>query len=88
MPNPIHEAEVRMQHLLGLAPHDASRAVAEALDCFAVGVDEYIGVRHAELRGQGMTNEAIYERLAEELPRLRFKAPALSARQIRRRIYG
>jgi hypothetical protein len=80
-------AERRLQELLGLSPERAARALDEVLDTLCCDVDTYIGERHAELRAQGVGNAEIYERIAAELPALRFKV-ALSARQIRRRIYG
>ena len=82
------DAQRRLQVLLGLSPELAARAVAETLDCFQVEVDAYIVDRHAELQAQGEANPDIFERIAAELGALRFRAPALSARQIRRRIYG
>lgn len=88
MPDPIAEAETRLQHLCGLTPTAATHAVSETLDCLGFELDEYIARRHTELQGAGCTGEQIYQRIADELPRLRFKAPALSVRQIRRRIYG
>jgi hypothetical protein len=88
MTNPAMEAQLRLQRHLGLSASAAERAVREILDCFGLGVDEYIRARHDELRGQGSGNEGIYQTIAEELPRLLFRAPRLSARQIRRRIYG
>jgi hypothetical protein len=81
-------ARQRLERLLGLAPPQAQRAVSETLDCFRQGVDEYIAERHRELQTQGMPNPAIYDAIAQELTALRFTAPALSVRQIRRRIYG
>jgi len=51
-------------------------------------VDEFISARHAELQAQGEANPVIFERIAAELAVLRFRAPALNTRQIRRRIYG
>ena len=85
---PVREAEQRLRSLLGLTPAQASRAIAETLDSFRLEVDEYVSARHAELQRQGLSNVQIFERIAEELPALRFKAPELTARQIRRRIYG
>jgi hypothetical protein len=85
---PVREAEQRLQGLLGLSLQQAARAIAETLDAFQLDVDEYIATRHAELQRQGFGNHEIFERIASELPNLRFKAPELSARQIRRRIYG
>jgi hypothetical protein len=73
---------------LGLSGAQAARAVDEVLDSLGLEVDEYIAGRHAELQTQGESNSEIFGRIAEELRCLRFKAPELSARQIRRRIYG
>jgi hypothetical protein len=86
--DPVAEAESRLQHLLGLPAALAKRAVVETLDCFVTSVDDYVQARHRELQAQGVTNPEIFERIADELPRLRFAAPALSARQLRRRVYG
>lgn len=74
--------------MLGLSAHAADRALAEVLDCFDHDVDEHILSRHAELQRAGLNNTAIYALIAGELPHLRFRAPTLSPRQIRRRIYG
>jgi hypothetical protein len=84
----VSEIQQRLQSVLGLSRTQATRAVAEVLDSFGLEVDEYIARRHAELQVQGENNHQIFERIAEEVSALRFKAPALSARQIRRRIYG
>jgi hypothetical protein len=84
----VSRAEQRLQMLLGLSPEQAARAVAETLDSLRFEVDEYIETRHAELQTQGVSNPQIFELIADELPSLRFRAPRLSARQIRRRVYG
>jgi hypothetical protein len=84
----VSEAAQRLQMLLGLSPEQAARAVAETLDSLRFEVDEYIEQRHSELQRQGVSNPEIFELIAGELPSLRFRAPELSARQIRRRIYG
>jgi hypothetical protein len=84
----IAEARRRLHHILGLSPEVAVRAVEEILDSFRFGVDDYIARRHAELQRTGINNPEIYERIAAELPALRFAAPPLTPRQIRRRIYG
>ena len=88
MASPLELARERLERLLGLAPAQAERAVTETLDCLAQDVDAYISERHRELQARGVRNPAIYETIARELGMLRFMAPALSARQIRRRIYG
>jgi hypothetical protein len=82
------EAQLRLQRHLGLSSSAAERAVREILDCFGLSVDEFIRARHHELQQQGSQNLDIYQRIADELPSMLFRAPALSARQIRRRIYG
>jgi hypothetical protein len=84
----VDEMQQRLQTLLGLSRAQAARVVDEVLDSLALDVDEYIARRHGELQLQGENNSEIFERIAEELRALRFKAPELSARQIRRRIYG
>jgi hypothetical protein len=85
---PVSDAQARLRTLLGLSGTQAARAVDEVLDALGFEVDEFIARRHAELQAQGDSNPAIFERIAEELRCLRFRAPELSARQIRRRIYG
>ena len=84
----VEEAQRRLQQILGLGPELAARAVAEVLDTMQHDVDEYITVRHAELSRQGACNEEIFARIASELPTLRFASKQMTARQIRRRIYG
>ena len=86
--SPLDLARERLERLLGLDPSRARRAVTETIDCLGFQVDDYIAERHRELRAQGARNEEIYETIAREIPTLRFAAPPLSARQIRRRIYG
>lgn len=84
----VQNAERRLQTVLGLSREQAVRAVSEIFDALRLDVDEYISARHAELQAQGELNPVIFERIATELAELRFRAPPLNARQIRRRIYG
>jgi len=84
----VSDVRQRLQSVLGLSATQATRAVDEVLDSLALDVDQYIAARHGELQAQGASNGEIFERIAGELEVLRFKAPKLSARQIRRRIYG
>lgn len=84
----VSDVQRRLVSVLGLSGALASRAVDEVLDSLGLEVDEFIARRHAELQTQGESNAEIFERIAGELRVLRFKAPELSARQIRRRIYG
>lgn len=87
-PDVLEQAARRLSLLLGLSREQAERVLLEVFDALSFDVDAYILARHAELQTQGVTNPEIYERIAAELPLLRFKAKPISARQIRRRIYG
>jgi hypothetical protein len=78
----------RLQAVCGLTRDAASRAVLEVTDAFAYEVDDFVTARHAELQARGLDNPNIFEVLRSELGQLRFKAPRLSDRQLRRRIYG
>ena len=57
-------------------------------DSFDDPLERFVARRHAALQAQGLKNDAIYARLAEEITSRRFPAPSLTARQIRRLIYG
>jgi hypothetical protein len=71
-----------------LTPAEAARVVADVLTYFDEPVDAWVRRRHGELRREGLTNDAIFERLGQELPEHRFRAEALTARQLRRLVYG
>ncbi|MFE0458478.1 hypothetical protein ACFW1A_04345 [Kitasatospora sp. NPDC058965] len=71
-----------------LGPGEAARVVAEVLAYFSETATEFVQRRHAELQARGLTNEQIFARLAVELPARRVAAPELSARQLRRIVYG
>ena len=71
-----------------LGPAELIRLVEELLAYFSESIDEFVVRRHRELQTEELRNEAIFERLAEELRQRRFTAPSLSQRQIRRLIYG
>ncbi|TDC74911.1 hypothetical protein [Streptomyces hainanensis] len=71
-----------------LARGEAARVVLDVLAYFDETAEEYVRRRHRELRGRGLGNDAIFERIAEELPRRAVAPPALSLRQLRRIVYG
>ncbi len=86
-----HPHEDLLEHLArttSLGPSEAARVVADVLAYFAESTEEYVRRRHGELRARGMTNDRIFERIALELPQRRVRAAELSARQLRRMIYG
>lgn len=71
-----------------LSPPEAARLVDDVLSFLAETPESFIRRRHVALQAQGLANDAIFRQLAAELERLRFRAPRLTARQIRRIIYG
>jgi hypothetical protein len=73
-----------------LEPAEARRAVLELLDLLSSETAEaYVVRRHAELKAGGaLKNDAIFRQIVDELATRPFGAPAFSARQIRRLIYG
>ncbi|MDT0306301.1 hypothetical protein RM780_04900 [Streptomyces sp. DSM 44917] len=71
-----------------LAPGEAVRVVLDVLAYFDETTEEFVRRRHRELRSRGLANEAIFERIAAELPRRAVAPPALSLRQLRRIVYG
>ena len=80
-----------IEHLsrtLGLEHNLAARVVAETLAYLDEPVELYVQRRHRELQAQGLANASAFELIQDEVVARRFASPALSARQIRRLIYG
>ncbi|MGP4114466.1 hypothetical protein ACTWP5_26595 [Streptomyces sp. 4N509B] len=80
-----------VDHLVRSTPlrrGEAARVVMDVLAYFDETVDEFVRRRHRELRSRGLGNEAIFERIAEELSRRAVAPPRLSQRQLRRIVYG
>lgn len=71
-----------------LSASEATRLVNEVLSFLADTPEAFIRRRHLALQAQGLANDAIFAQLAVELERMRFRAEPLTARQIRRIIYG
>ncbi len=89
MPDAHHDDLVA--HLVRSTPlsaSEASRVVAEVVGYFAEPVPEFVRRRHAELQHGGLTNDQIFAALGAELTSRRFPPPPLSARQLRRLVYG
>ncbi len=86
-----HPHEDLLAHLTRISPlgsREAARVVAEVLAYFSESTEEYVRRRHGELQARGLTNEKIFARLGAELAARRVAAPELSARQLRRIVYG
>ena len=71
-----------------LSRPEATRFIDEVLSFLDERPEEFICRRHRALQSDGLSNSEIFLRLAAELERWRFRAPAYSERQIRRMIYG
>jgi hypothetical protein len=98
MAAPSYDPSVPMQAPADLVAHlvrssplsapEATRLVLEVMAYFDEPIDRFVQRRHAELRREGLRNQAIYGRLAAEIAERRFVATPLTERQIRRLIYG
>ena len=71
-----------------LSAGEATRVVAEIVGYFAESVPEFVRRRHAELKRRGLTNDQIFAAIGQEIAGRRFAAVPLSARQLRRIVYG
>jgi hypothetical protein len=71
-----------------LGADEAQRIVREVIGYLQETPEDYVRRRHRALQAEGLSNAAVYQQLLLELSAWRFRAPALSERQIRRMIYG
>ena len=72
----------------GLSVADARRVVDDVLAYFTETAEEYVRRRHHELQLRGVRNEQSFAIIADELRSCPVRAPELSARQLRRIVYG
>ena len=84
----LEELLTRLEHTTQLPRGLLGRLVADVLDHFSETTEAVVRRRHHELQADGLTNPAIWDQLARELPQRRVSAPRLSARQLRRIVYG
>ena len=88
-PDPYPQDLVRyLAASTGLPQPTAVRVVADVATYFSETIEEFVRRRHAELRQRQHGNDEIWPLIAAELRGRRFAAPALSARQLRRIVYG
>ncbi len=71
-----------------LSGPEARRVIDEVLSFLDETAEAFVRRRHRALQAEGLSNAAIFARLAAELAQRRFRAPAYTERQIRRMIYG
>jgi hypothetical protein len=72
----------------GLSAGEAARVVADVIGWYREPVEDYVRRRHAHLRMYGKKNNEIFAVIAAELGDRLVAAPGLTARQLRRIIYG
>ena len=85
------ELQLLAEHLArgGRVTSDAALwLIDEVMSFLSETAEQFVCRRHSELQHAGCSNPEIYERIRAELPRRRFIATPLSARQIRRMVYG
>jgi hypothetical protein len=90
MSEPIELADLAdyLARTTRLSRAEAVRLIDEVLTFLDERPEEFVCRRHRALQGEGLPNSVIFIRLAAELNRWRFRAPAYSERQLRRMIYG
>jgi hypothetical protein len=67
---------------------EARRLIDDVLSYLAESPKDFVRRRHRALQRAGYANDEIFARIGAELGRRRFPAPGLSARQLRRIVYG
>ena len=88
IPRPHADLVAHLVRSTPLTEGEADRGLAEDFDWFAAPVPDSVRRRHRELAARGLTNDRIFAAIAAELPARLFPAPGLSARQLRRLVYG
>jgi hypothetical protein len=87
-PQPDDELVAHLVRSTPLNESEADRVLAEVLGYFSEPVADFVRRRHRELAARGLTNDRIFVAIGGELGGRRFPAPPLSARQLRRLVYG
>ncbi len=82
------EGVERLVRSTALDEPQARRVAEDVASWFSETVDELVQRRHRELQRQGLANDEIFARIAVEVEAWRFRAAPLSARQLRRIVYG
>ncbi len=84
----FEELVARLARSTHLSERETMHLVEEVLAYLDDSLEQFVRRRHRELQREGLRNPQIYQRVADEAARWRFRAEALSTRQIRRLIYG
>jgi hypothetical protein len=87
-PTGLEELIARLARSSRLSERETTHLVGEVLAYLDDSVEQFVRRRHHELQREGLRNPQIYQRVAQEAALRRFRAGALSTRQIRRLVYG
>ncbi len=72
----------------GLTPAEAARVVGDVIAWYREPTETYVRRRHRSLQTHGVRNDAAFARIGAELAERVVAPPELSARQLRRIVYG
>ena len=86
--NELDELIAYLARTSRLSSAEATRVVDDVLGYLDETAEAFVRRRHLALQAEGVPNSTIFARLGAELAARRFRAPALTQRQIRRLIYG
>lgn len=78
----------RVASTTGLSPAEARRVIHDVLAWYGERVEDVVRRRHAELQLRGVRNDQAFPQIAAELTRRLVAPPPLTARQLRRIVYG
>ena len=85
---PLDELVEQVCRTTGMPAADARRVVDDVVAFFTATTEDYVRRRHHDLQLRGVRNDTSFAVIADELRRYPVRAPALSARQMRRIVYG
>lgn len=85
---PADDLVEQVSRTTGLTPDDARRVIADVMAYFTETAEQYVRRRHRELQTYGARNDEIFALVATELRHRPVRSPELSARQLRRIVYG
>jgi hypothetical protein len=88
MRDPLDDLVGQVSRTTGLPEGDARRVVADVIAFFSGTTEDYVRRRHRELQLHGVRNDEIFARIGAELRHWPVRSPELSARQLRRIVYG
>lgn len=77
-----------LQRTNAMTPVQAAKVAAELLAYYDETTEEFVRRRHRELQATGGRNPEIFAAIAAELAGRRVAPPQLTARQLRRLVYG